>query len=307
MSSGGRSGSSYSNKDIEAIRKVAAQRLEQRQVDAEVNSLLQQELATISDRDVEKVNTRLDRIRDSLGLDVGEIDRLTFGGSVAKHTYVDGLSDTDALLHIRGDSADLSPEEVRNRIKDALDARLPRGEIDSIDAGKMAVTVRYRDGQEIQLVPVVDRARDQISVSDPSGTNWSDPVDARAFTGSLSAANERQGGMVVPIIKLAKAIFDNRLGNDAPAGYHVEALAVDAFSRYEGPRTHKAMLSYFLREARDGVLRPVRDVTGQSVNIDAALGPENSDARRTLSRKIESISRVAESTQSLQQWRELLD
>jgi hypothetical protein len=307
MSSGGRSGSSYSNKDIEVIRKVAAQRLEQRQVDAEVNSLLQQKLSAVSDRDVEKVNTRLDRIRDSLGDDVGEIDRLTFGGSVAKHTYVDGLSDTDALLHIRGDSANLSPEDVRGRIKDALEARLPQGEIDSIDVGRMAVTVRYRDAQEIQLVPVVDRGQDRVSVADRSGTNWSEAVDTKAFTESLTAANERQGGMVVPIIKLAKAIFDNKLGDHAPAGYHVEALAVDAFSRYEGARTHKAMLGYFLREAANGVLRPVRDVTGQSVNIDVALGVENSDARRALSRRIENISRVAESSQSLQQWRELLD
>jgi hypothetical protein len=67
------------------------------------------------------------------------------------------------------------------------------------------------------------------------------------------------------------------------------------------------MLSYFLREAASRVRKPVIDATGQSVHIDAELGPENSDARRALSSKIESISRVAESSQSLRQWRELLD
>jgi hypothetical protein len=113
--------------------------------------------------------------------------------------------------------------------------------------------------------------------------------------------------MVVPIIKLAKAIFDNRLGDGAPSGYHVEALAVEAFRGYDGPRTHKAMLTHFLTSAASGVLRPSSDVTGQSVNADADLGAAGSTTRRALSRRIESIARVAGGTSSLQQWRELLE
>jgi hypothetical protein len=308
MSSGGRSGSSYSSRDIEVIHRIAAQRLEQRQLDAEVNSLLQQKLVEINDRDVDLVNVRLDQIRNALGEEVGEIDRLTFGGSVAKHTYVDGLSDTDALLHIKGDLAGLSPDDVRRIVELALRTRLPLGEIDSIRVGKMAVTVRYRDGQEIQLVPAVDLGHNRIAVADLSGQRWSDPIDSKRFTGALTSVNDRQGGMVVPTIKLAKAIFDNRLQGNAPAGYLVEALAVEAFEQYKGPRTHRAMLSYFLRAAANGVLTPTRDPTGQSVHIDATLGPERSDARNALSRRIESIAGVVVGSQSsLEQWRDLLE
>jgi hypothetical protein len=307
MASGGRSGSSYNRNDIDAIRREASERLEQRRVDAEVNSLLQQKLARVSDRDVETVNSRLDAISDVLGDDVGEIDRLTFGGSVAKHTYVDGLSDVDALLHIRGDSARLSPEELLGRIKEALETRLPQGEIATINVGRMAVTVRYRDGDEIQLVPAIERLQNRIAVADASGRSWSDSVDPRAFTRQLTETNQRQGGMVVPIIKLAKAIFDNRLGGNTPSGYHVEALAVAAFHNYDGPRTHKAMLSHFLTSAANGVLRPSADPTGQSTNVDAGLGAAGSEARRALSRQVENIARIAERATSLSQWRELLE
>lgn len=307
MASGGRSGSAYSRRDIDAIRQEAADRLEQRRLDVEVNSLLQQELGRVNDRDVEKVNARLDAIRDSLGEDIGEIDRLTFGGSVAKHTYVDGLSDVDALLHVRGESADLGPEELRERIREALDARLPRGEIESVDVGRLAVTVRYRDGEEIQLVPAVERDGDRIAIADASGRSWSDAIDPRAFTRQLTETNERQGGMVVPIVKLTKAIFDNRLGDSAPSGYHVESLAVGAFNRYEGPRTHKAMLSHFLESAANGVLTPSVDITGQEVNVDASLGPAGSPQRRALSRQIENVARAAGEASSIRQWRALFE
>jgi hypothetical protein len=307
VSSGGSRGSAYNRSDIDAIRREAAERLEQRRLDAEVNSLLQQELARVNDRDVEKVNARLDEIRGVLGEDVGEIDRLTFGGSVAKHTYVDGLSDVDALLHVRGDSARLSPEELRRRIKEALDARLPQGQIASIEAGRMAITVRYRDGDEIQLVPAIQRGREAIAVADSSGRSWSDGIDPRAFTRQLSQTNQRQGGMVVPTIKLAKAILENRLGDDAPSGYHVEALAVGAFRSYDGPRTHKAMLSHLLASVASGVLRPSADATGQSVNVDESLGAAGSQARRALSRQIANVARVASSATSIRQWRELVE
>jgi Second Messenger Oligonucleotide or Dinucleotide Synthetase domain len=307
MSSGGRSGSAYTGKDIDAIRQEAEQRLEQRRIDAEVNALLQAELAAVSGRDVDTVNARLDAIRDVLGEDVVEVDRLTFGGSVAKHTYVDGLSDVDALLHIGGDSAQMDPEQLRERIKEALEQRLPQGEIRSIEAGRMAVTVTYRDGNQVQLVPAVSRGRDRFAVADQSGRSWSDAIDPVAFTRRLTEVNQQQGGMVVPTIKLAKAILNSRLGENAPAGYHVEALAVDAFRSYDGPRTHKAMLGRLLTSAANGVLTPATDVTGQSASVDAALGPAGSPERRALARQIENVAAITTGSSSIRQWKALFE
>jgi hypothetical protein len=86
--------------------------------------------------------------------------------------------------------------------------------------------------------------------------------------------------MVIPTIKLAKAMFDNNLGDSAPAGYHVEALAVAAFENYTGPRDHSAMLTHLVSSASENVRRPIRDVTGQSPHVDADLGPANSSVRQ---------------------------
>lgn len=307
MSSGGRSGSSYNANDLKAIRQEAAERLEHRRLDAEINSLLQQRLSDVNDRDVVKINDRLNKIEECLGGDVDGLDRLTYGGSVAKHTFVDGLSDVDALVHIQGESAQKPPAQLRDEIKAALDARLPHGQVDEITIGRMAVTVRYRDGVEIQLVPAVKRAGDRVAVSDASGRDWSNAIDARAFSDRLTRTNQRQGGMVVPIIKLAKAILDNELGDGAPSGYHVEALAVDAFARYDGPRTYKSMLTHFMQSATEAVLTPTGDVTGQSAGIDASLGGADSTERRELSRRIGDIARVTSSTSSVERWRRLVD
>src|SRR5437879_7713289 len=64
------------------------------EVSAEISSLHPQ----INNRDVEAVNTHLDGIKSALEKNIeGTID-LLFGGSVARHTYVDGLSDVDSLV-----------------------------------------------------------------------------------------------------------------------------------------------------------------------------------------------------------------
>ena len=77
---------------------------------------------------------------------------------------------------------------------------------------------------------------------------------------------------MVPAIKLAKAIFANRFGDDGPSGYHVEALAIESFQNYSGPKTPKAMVTHLVRTASDRVLWPIRDRSGQSRNVDDSLG-----------------------------------
>ena len=55
-------------------------------------------LANFNSRDHALVNQRLSELKAALGEEIdGSVDQL-FGGSVAKHTYVDGLSDIDSLL-----------------------------------------------------------------------------------------------------------------------------------------------------------------------------------------------------------------
>jgi len=187
----------------------------------------------------------------------------------------------------------------------ALRQGLEMGKIDSIEKG-FAVTVRYKDGHEIQLLPAVERGG-QIAIADKAGTGWSF-IRPKAFEERLTAANSEQDGRVVPTIKLTKATVDASLSDaDKPGGYHMEALAVEAFRGYSGPRNSKAMLSHFFAQAAERIKRPVADVTGQSERIDEVFGAANSPQRQRVSAALRRIASRMDTATTLDEWRRLLD
>ena len=97
---GGGSGASFPGgpTDLDALRQRAREIADQATFDAEVNDRLAQRFASINARDNEKIGRYLDDIVAALKDDVDGIERTLFGGSVAKNTYVEGLSDVDALV-----------------------------------------------------------------------------------------------------------------------------------------------------------------------------------------------------------------
>ena len=299
--SGGGTGSYFSANDARELEEQARRRLEQSRLESTVNSLLQQELIDINDRDADLTNERLEAIEQILDTRTGEVERLLFGGSVAKHTFVNGLSDIDALVEITDEGiGERTPAEVRNSLATALIQALSQGDVEDITQGSMAVTVKYLDGTEIQLLPTV-RIDGELAVSSWDSSSWVQ-IRPRDFARVLTDTNQSQGGTVVPAIKLAKAIFANKLGDDGPGGYHVEALAVEAFRDYSGSRTQKAMVTHLVRTASERVLRPIRDISGQSPYVDDGLGERDSAARRALSRRLRGLARTMESSQSIDDW-----
>ena len=299
-------GDFFRESDIDSLREEARQRLEESQNDSSVNSLLQQELSSINDRDTELINRYLDTIQEALSDGDHEVERLRFGGSVAKHTYVDGLSDVDALVLLGGEAIkEQSPEEVRRDFADSLRRALPQGNVKDIREGAMAVTIEYRDGTEIQVLPAANTAKGVV-VSSKDGKSWSS-IRPQAFAQELTKSNQDQGGRVVPTIKLAKAIIANKLGENVVSGYHVEALAIDAFRAYAGPRTPKAMLTHLVQHASERALRPIRDETGQSRYVDGYLGNANSASRRDLSSRLTNLGETMDKTRSLDVWESLLN
>jgi hypothetical protein len=280
--------------------------LQKARLDSDVNSLLTEQLAQINNRDVRTVNERLDEILSALGDRIEDVERLLYGGSVAKHTYVDGLSDVDSLVVLKDEVLDEdTPQALRDAMRRALNRGLDMGKVEKIVTG-FAVTVKYKDGNEIQLLPAVERAG-RIAISDKDGTGWSF-INPKAFEERLRAANREQDGRVVPAIKLAKAIVDASLSDDnKPGGYHMEALAVDAFKGYTGPRNNKAMLTHFFREAAERIKRPLADVTGQSDRIDEVFGEAGSAPRQRVSSALGRISSRMQSATGVDDWRALFE
>ena len=202
-----------------------------------------------------------------------------FGGSVKKGTYVTGLSDVDVLLIVNECSlANQPPTKVIEYVRDTIQRRLPNNEVSS---GMLAVTVKYSKGPEIQVLPAIRRKKG-IRIAELGGAKWSNVARPDDFAAKLAKVNTAKDGRVVPVIKLAKAMSDCFITQEDRkiSGYHMESLAIDAFSNFQGPLAPKSMLIHFLGHAMEAVKRPITDSTGQSKYVDEKLGSADSGPRK---------------------------
>ncbi len=213
----------------------------------------------------------------------GDVVQTMFGGSVRRRTYVTGLSDVDVLLIVNESSlVNQTPASVIEYVRDAIQDRLHQN---PVSAGNLAVTVGYSDGTEIQVLPAIRTNTGGVRIAEPGSTGWSNVVHPERFAEKLSEVNQASGGRVVPTIKLAKAMADCFIRRQSRkiSGYHMEALAIEAFRDYEGPLDPKAMLIHLLGHAMDAVMSPITDSTGQSRYVDEYLCAANSTLRKRAS------------------------
>lgn len=287
----------------EKMQREAVEQAGRDRDEAETNQALLSLLSRFNDRDVEQVKDQLDDVRKCLGSEI-EVEAILNGGSVAKHTYVNGLSDVDALVVVDG-TVEETPAELKRRFAELLSARLPMGGVEAIREGHLAVTVKYSDGTELQLLPA-KRTANGVAISSRTGEHWSS-IRPQAFAKALSEVNKLQGGAVIPAIKLAKSLIAGLPDNSRLSGYHVEALAVEAFQSYNGRRTPVTMLRTFFDFAAERVRRPVSDVTGQSNHVDAYLGPVGSTERKIVADRLATVSRQLHAAADPARWKELVD
>lgn len=256
--------------------------------DAAIAETFNQLLATYNDRDTDLVNDRLGELKHMLGNEIeGTVDSL-FGGSVSKHTYIDGFSDIDSLLVLdKTELSDKNPQHIVDHVSNVLESNI--GAKAKVSRGDIAITVEFSDGMKIQLLPAL-RTGTGLRVPAWKGNTWSD-INPEKFSAALKKRNNECGGKLIPTIKLAKAINSSLPEPQQLTGYHIESLAIAAFSGYEGPKYTSRMLPHLLDKAKDLVLSPIRDRTGQSVHVDDYLGPENSKARQQASHILNRISK----------------
>jgi len=304
----GGSGGSGWIKPSDIAREVRDAEREVQNAGFQINlgELMGQLLTRFNDRDIPLVRRRLDEILKALENVLDDKIEQIFGGSVAKHTYVDGLSDIDCLLIVNGtDLEKAGPRAALNSVEKILGDML-KGSAE-VSAGQMAVTVKYGDGMEIQLLPAV-KSGDKLKIqSSRDATRWS-AVDPAKFQAGLTKYNAQCDGKLVPTIKLAKAIIGQLPDAHQLSGYHIESLAIDVFKGYTGTKTVAAMLPVFFEQAKDRVLRPITDSTGQSVHVDEYMGASDSAERKNASHILGRIAKRmvnATAAGSLPQWRDL--
>ena len=285
----GGGGGGYFRSDPEEVKKQlrkSEQSTRTKEVEEAVEDYLGSLLPEFNDRDVEAVSRHLEAITEALEKELDGAVELNFGGSVAKKTYIEGLSDIDALVLLDScELADRPPQDAKDYFTERLRARFPETEVVQ---GHLSVTIRFSD-VDVQLLPAVS-CRGRVKITDETGERWA-TVNPRAFAEKLSGVNQAQGGKVVPTVKLAKAIIASLPEPQRISGYHTESLAVKIFEEYEGPCRLRPMLKHFFSEASQRVLEPVRDSTGQSVHVDDVLRDANSLERRIVSSALGRVSR----------------
>lgn len=307
-SGGGSSWSSGSSSDdISKLIQRAMERTEGSSYNSEVNNLLQNALKEFNARDTEATQKHLNVLKEAIERDIdnkNSVD-LLFGGSIRKNTFINGLSDVDTLVLVNNTSLEnKSPQEVLNYFEQRIKQRLPNTDV---SVGKLAVTIRYSDGQEIQMLPAI-RTASGFRIINPEQGKWSNVVRPESFARKLTAVNKAQSRKVVPTIKLFKSIIDETISKSLKiSGYHAESMAIEAFKNYQGSRTYKDMLTHFCREATNLVKSPIQDKTGQSLHVDDYLGAQNSPDRVKISKFLGRLTKQMESSdnlKSLTKWQE---
>src|SRR5260370_15257261 len=136
--------------------------------DASVAEHLGRFLGDANRRDTPAISAALDEIKEALSADVDRTFDSILGGSVRKHTYVDGISDIDILMVLKDPKLkSLSPQEVLTYFEEKARQELVGWEV---SRGKIAISLRKGD-LEIQVLPAV---RDEATTRIPSanGDGW---------------------------------------------------------------------------------------------------------------------------------------
>jgi len=292
-------------KDLKDKMNDTTKEIDRKEYDAGVASLLSDLLSKYNNRDVNAINTHIEEILNAVEGKIDEHLDIKFGGSVSKHTFVDGISDIDTLLIINDSKlSDKSPEAVKKTIASILKERFPNTEI---SVGNMAITVSFSD-YDIQVLPALKSAG-KVMIPEVSDNSWA-KIDTKIFASTLTRMNDKKGSKVIPIIKLAKAIISKLPEKQKLSGYHVESLAVSIFNNYNDELTSKTMLKHFFQQASQMVLSPTQDKTGQSVNVDEYLGNKNSLSRQLVSSTLDRLYRKlnnADNVLSLETWENIFE
>lgn len=277
--------------------------------EGKISAMLSDLLVQANETDVEKINARLDEIKNILEKEIeGGPIRLNKEGSVKKHTYVNGLSDIDALVILNDtELADKNPKQVQKYFLNIIQEKISG--IKKIELGKLAVTIDFADGMTIQLLPAI-KTKTGVKIPASSGNEWSNIVNPQKFAEKLTSINTALNGKAVPAIKIVKVINDKFPEKRQMSGYHIESLAIKAFNTFKGSDiTTKNLVEHFFKEAKDLVRAPVKDKTGQSIHVDDDLGPRNSETRKGISYQLEFTYRKikeADRAASAETWNDII-
>jgi tRNA nucleotidyltransferase (CCA-adding enzyme) len=167
---GGSGGSWFPSRNNALTLRDVEERKNEAAYNAEVSSIIDDALKGYNNRDAEATNKHLDVLEKALSKEIDGLVEMRFGGSISKHSYVDGLSDIDVLVNVSDTKfANHDPQHLLSYFSDLIKERLPNTKVTT---GDMAVTIQYKDGCEIQLLPAI-KTQTGVKVARADGNGWS--------------------------------------------------------------------------------------------------------------------------------------
>ncbi|MFP3668966.1 CBASS oligonucleotide cyclase [Priestia sp. SIMBA_032] len=301
---GGGGGYNIPSKTLSQLEQEKQDRINQEKLEADINQHIKDYFQRINNRDVDGINRHLETIKSALEKDIEGFVDLKFGGSIIKSTYSKGISDVDMLVQINNSHLRTAkPIEVLHHFKEQIQKRLPKTEV---EIGKLAITVKFASGHEIQLLPSI-KTETGYRIPRPGENKWSNVIRPSKFAEKLTNINKSNGNKVVPLIKLMKNINASLPEQRQLSGYHLESLAIDAFKNPANtPKTYRGMIEHFCRHAQGAVLKPITDSTGQSVHVDTYLGNAGSSDRKKASNTFKQLLKKMDKANSLNAWKDIL-
>ena len=126
--SGGFSGYGTIKEKMRLKTSVKGAQSSQREI--EINDFLETLLKEFNSRDVNAIQTHLSEIEKTLGREIEGLEKILYGGSVSKHTFVEGTSDVDALVFLDSEVyKNQTPGELQDIFYKMLQKRYPNSEI----------------------------------------------------------------------------------------------------------------------------------------------------------------------------------
>ncbi|QEE49115.1 nucleotidyltransferase [Flavobacterium alkalisoli] len=300
-------GSDFNPEDVSKKIREEEEKTKNESFEIEVSGLLKNILASANSRDADLIQKHLRTVESAIHFDLDGLITLRYGGSISKHTFVDGLSDVDSLAIINNSELNnSSPEEVKDFFYQNLQRKLPNSKI---EVGNLAITIKFNSGTEVQIIPAL---KTQTGIKIPSSrqnNEWSKLIKPDAFAKLLRYSNSQLSGKLIPVIKLAKTLIANFPETRRLSGYHVECLAIEVFKSYNGTHNPKEMIKHFFSEGSKNILNPIKDKTGQSVHVDDYLNEANSISRKMVADSMSSISRKmnnADGSRDIRLWEQIL-
>jgi hypothetical protein len=279
------------------------ERTRQQAATAEVAAVFDKALSEINQMDTETLNRRREKVLEALKELSPDVYDLHGGGSYTRHTFVNGLSDVDLLFGMGPYSSSTisnkdDPAAVIAEMRKQLRAKFPQTKMTT---GRMAVTMRFSDGLELQILPAF-RYHSGYKIPDYDGTGWT-VTRPQIFADRLRQRNAEVDGKLLRCIKLAKQICHTR--NIEVKSYHLENMAVRAFDHYTGPTSDEAMLSHLFNRAKTLATSRMRDITGQNAYVDGYLTTKT--MRVGLARQLAAIERdITAAEGNPDAWRDVL-